>query len=73
MLVPRDRELLQQIVELKGGRLPSFENGFDDGGREQGETQNTAEVGFVDGLCFRKVTNCVVFPRLISSVRADPE
>jgi hypothetical protein len=32
LVVPLDRELLQQIIELKGGRLPPFEDGFDDGG-----------------------------------------
>jgi hypothetical protein len=29
--VPVDRELLEEIVELEGGRLPAFENSFDQG------------------------------------------
>ena len=29
--VPLDRELLEEIVELEGGRLPAFENSFDQG------------------------------------------
>jgi hypothetical protein len=50
LLGPFDRELLQEIVELKDGRLSAFENGFDDLGRQQGKAQHPAEVGFVDGL-----------------------
>jgi hypothetical protein len=50
LLVPCDRELLEETIKLKIGGLESFENGFDDAGGEQGETQDTAEVGFVDGL-----------------------
>ena len=29
--VPLDRELLEEIIELEGGRLPAFENSFDQG------------------------------------------
>jgi hypothetical protein len=55
LLVPLDREWFQQIVELERGWLPAFENGFDDGGRQQGEAQDAAEVGFVDGLGFGEI------------------
>jgi hypothetical protein len=32
LLVPRDRELFEEIIELKIGGLEAFENGFDDAG-----------------------------------------
>jgi hypothetical protein len=57
LVVPLDRELLQQIIAVKGGRLSPFEDGFDDGGWEQSETQDAAEAGFVDALGFREVAN----------------
>ena len=57
MLIPFERETLEQIVKLEGLRLSTFEDGFDDGWREQGEAQDSAEIGFVDGFCFGKVTD----------------
>jgi hypothetical protein len=72
--VSLDRELPQKIVELEGGRLPTFENGFDDGGREQGDTQDAAEVGFVDGFGFGEITDGGViagFRHLARAVGAD--
>jgi hypothetical protein len=36
LLVPLDRELLEEIVELEVDRLSAFEGSFDKGRREQG-------------------------------------
>src|SRR6266436_10082792 len=44
LLLPLDRELFEQIVELKSGRMFAFEDGFYDLGCEQGETQDAAKV-----------------------------
>src|ERR1700676_4006519 len=57
LLVPRDRELLEENIKLKIGSLEAFENGFDDAGGEQGETQDTAEVGFVYGFGFGEIAD----------------
>src|SRR3981189_3098047 len=57
LFVPLDRELLEEIVELEGRRLLSFQDCFDDVGREQGEAQNATEVRFVDGFGPGKVTD----------------
>ena len=37
LLIPFDRELLEELAELEGGRLSAFENSFDNLWCEQGE------------------------------------
>jgi hypothetical protein len=55
LFVPLQRKLLHEVIQLEGGRLFSFQDGFDDFGREQGEAEDAAEVGFVDGFGFCEV------------------
>jgi hypothetical protein len=57
LLVPLDRELLQQAIELKRGWLAPFKNGFDNARREQRKTQDATEVGFVDALGLGEVAH----------------
>ena len=60
LLVPLDSKLLEEVVEFEGSWLLSFENGFGEGGGEQGE----AEIGFVDRLGFGKVADGGIAPGL---------
>ena len=55
--VPFDRELLEETVKVEIGGLESFKDGFDDAGGEQGEPQDTAEVGFVYGFGFGEIAD----------------
>ena len=74
LLVPFDRNWLEKIVEPQTCRLPSFQNGFDDLGYEQGQAQHPTEVGFIDGFGFGEVANgCIVagFQHVTPAMGAD--
>jgi hypothetical protein len=49
--------LLHYVIQLERRRLFSFQDGFDKLGREQGQAQNAAEIGFVDGLGFGEIAD----------------
>jgi hypothetical protein len=61
LFIPLDRDLLKEAIKLKSGGLESFENGFDDARGEQGETQDTAEIGFVYG--YRRRLGTLISPK----------
>src|SRR5580704_343090 len=74
LFIPRGRELLEEIIKLKIGGLAAFENSFDDAGGEQGETQDTAEVGLVYGFGFGEIADSGMasgFQHVAPAVGAD--